>query len=84
MTTEYEDLVKSRHPEYAGSLPHWNFVEQTYKGGRAWFAENIHGYFKEGPKEFRERKARAYRFNHTREAVDLVDKYVFQRGKRCL
>lgn len=67
-----------RHPDYARSIAHWRFLEKTYEGGRDWFEDNIFKYVKEGTKEFKARKARAYRFNHTREVVDLVVKYLFK------
>lgn len=66
------------HPEYSELKPHWDFLYSTYKGGRAWFDDNIHQYLKEGEKEFTDRVERAYRFNHTREVVDLVTKYLFK------
>lgn len=71
-------FLERRHPEYNKSLPHWQFLEACYEGGRAWFAGNIFRYIKEGDKEYSDRLARAYRFNHSREVVDLVDKYLFK------
>lgn len=76
--TTLQNFLKRRHPEYEGSLGHWNFLEATYHGGRAWFDENIFRYIKEGDKEYGDRVNRSYRFNHTRELVDLVQKYVFK------
>lgn len=75
---ELTRLVDRRHPDYVSMLPHWEFMEQCYLGGRKWFTENIFRYLKEGDGEFRDRVARAYRFNHTREVVDLVNKYLFR------
>jgi len=84
------DFLARRHPEYDENLPHWNFLEQTYDGGREWFGScdvaepqenqnsNIFRYLKEGPKEYKDRVRRAYRFNHTREVTDLVQKYIFK------
>lgn len=71
-------FLDRRHPEYAGLETHWLFLEQTYRGGRDWFAEHIFKYHKEGPVEFADRMKRAYRFNHTREVVELVQKYLFK------
>lgn len=71
-------FYERRHPAYDELIGHWTFLEQTYRGGRAWFVDNIFRYFKEGEKEFTDRLARAYRFNHTREVVDLVQKYLFK------
>jgi hypothetical protein len=79
MADKLLDLVKRRHPAYGGLLPHWCFLEETYEGGRDWFARHIFRYLKEGDKEFGDRVLRAYRFNHTKQVVDLVDKYLFRQ-----
>lgn len=72
------ELTERRHPEYNDMLEHWDFLEACYSGGRAWFEGNIFKYIKEGSEEYKERTERAYRFNHTREIVDLVNKYIFK------
>lgn len=73
-------LITRRHPEYAESKPHWEFLDATYEGGREWFQNgNIFRYIKEGEHEYRDRLARCYRFNHTREVVDLLNKYLFKQ-----
>jgi len=71
-------IVERRHPLFEDLLAHWNFLEASYKGGRAWFKANIFRYMKEGDLEYKDRVERAYRFNHTRETVDLVNKYLFR------
>lgn len=71
-------IVERKHPLYEELKPHWCFLEASYKGGRGWFKENIFRYIKEGPLEYKDRVERAYRFNHTRETVDLVNKYLFR------
>lgn len=80
--TDQNDLLRGffqrRHPAYDELLPHWEFLESCYKGGRSWFPANIFRYFKEGPEEYADRLNRAYRFNHTREVVGLVQKYLFK------
>jgi hypothetical protein len=73
-----KEFIARRHPVYCEMEPHWDFLEATYEGGRGWFLENLHKGVKEGEREFEHRLKRAYRFNHTREVVDLVDKYVFK------
>ncbi|HIA4706770.1 TPA: hypothetical protein ACWQL5_005010, partial [Salmonella enterica] len=75
---QIKDLVARRHPEYEKKKEHWDFLASTYAGGRAWFNDNIFRYFKEGDQEFKERLERAYRFNHTREVVNLINKYLFK------
>jgi hypothetical protein len=72
------DLVERRHPDYEDKIGHWDFLQHTYDGGRPWFKGNIFKYVKEGSDEYAERVGRAYRFNHTRECVDLVNKYIFK------
>jgi hypothetical protein len=71
-------FVKRRHPLYHSMRAHWDFLVETYEGGRCWFDDNVFRYFKEGTQEFEARVKRAYRFNHSREVVDLVDKYLFK------
>jgi len=82
MTTPSTDkinaLVTRVHPDYTKMHAHWLFLEATYNGGRDWFKRNIFQYFKEGDKEYKDRIDRAYRFNHTREVVDLINKYLFR------
>lgn len=77
-----QDTLRSffdrRHPMYDEMVAHWDFLSASYKGGRGWFERNLFKYLKEGDKEFKDRKDRAYRFNHTREVVELVQKYLFK------
>lgn len=76
----YKRLISRRHPQYEERLIDWNFFEDTYHGGRKWFEDNIFKYIKEGTKDFEDRQERAYRFNHSREVVDLVTKYLFKQN----
>jgi hypothetical protein len=76
--TELNFVIARRHPLYEAMQAHWDFLKSTYEGGRSWFKDNIFRYMKEGDTEFEERVKRAYRFNHTREVVDLVNKYIFK------
>ncbi|MCL2874767.1 MAG: hypothetical protein FWF12_00435 [Betaproteobacteria bacterium] len=73
-------LIARRHPEYEKKIKHWKFLEDTYEGGRDWFEENTFRYIKEGEQEFSERVMRCYRFNHSREVVDLINKYLFKQN----
>lgn len=77
---QLKELVQRRHPQFEDHLTHWAFLEATYDGGREWFKENIFRYIKEGDSEFKDRVERAYRFNHTREVVDLINKYLFKQN----
>lgn len=75
---QIKQIIERRHPRYKELLAHWLFLDATYNGGRAWFKDNIFRYLKEGDDEYEARVDRAYRFNHTREVVDLVNKYLFR------
>ena len=79
-SSQIEKLLGRRHPEYNQRVASWRFFASTYEGGPKWFAENIHQYFREGPDEYKERIDRAYRFNHTKEVVDLLNKYLFKQN----
>lgn len=74
----YDDIATKTHPEYDIMMPEWRFYRSTYNGGRSWFKDNIFKYYKEGPDEYAERVERAFRPNHTREIVDLINKYIFK------
>lgn len=71
-------LIDRRHPEYDEKLEHWNFLNETYLGTRDWFGKHIFQFNREGAETYKGRVDRAYRFNHTREVVDLVNKYLFK------
>lgn len=73
-------LFNRRYPGFHKRQAELRFFEDCYKGGRDWFASNIFRYYKEGSDEYTARVARAYRFNHTREVVELVHKYLFKGG----
>jgi hypothetical protein len=73
-------LIARRHPEYEEKIHHWKFLEDTYEGGRGWFEDNIFRYIKEGDQEYGDRVNRCYRFNHSREIVDLINKYLFKQN----
>jgi hypothetical protein len=74
-------LISRRHPEYQDNLKHWEFLDATYEGGREWFKDgNIFRYIKEGENEYNDRLERCYRFNHSREVVDLLNKYLFKQN----
>lgn len=74
------ELFARRHPRYEDLLQHWRFVDATYRGGASWFTDNIFKYVKESDRAYADRVKRGYRFNHTREVVDLVTKYVMKPG----
>lgn len=71
-------FIERKHPLYEEKIEHWNFCEDTYSGGREWFEKNIFKYHKEGETQYANRLERAYRPNHTKEVVDLVNKYIFK------
>jgi len=76
---EIKQLVDRRHPESEDAISHWDFLEPCEKGNREWFEDHIFKYIKEGDDEYKNRVERAYRFNHSREIVDLGNKYLFKK-----
>lgn len=72
-------LIERRHPEFKEKIDHWSFLYETYLGTRDWFQKHIFQFNREGSETYTGRIQRAYRFNHTREVVDLVNKYLFQQ-----
>jgi len=75
---QLEALIAKRHPQYEESVEHWSFLNSTYQGGRAWFKQNLFKYFKEGTAEYADRIKRSYRFNHSKEVVELLNKYIWR------
>lgn len=75
-----KNLISRRHPEYFKRVDSWTFFASTYAGGRQWFGDNIFKYFREGDGDYKDRVERAYRFNHTKEVVDLLNKYLFKQN----
>lgn len=71
-------MVQRRHPDYCAKACHWEFLNKTYESPRDWFDDNLFQFVREGSETFTGRLQRAYRFNHTREVVDLVNKYLFK------
>ena len=71
------NLLDNRHPEYAESSSFWEFLYQSYRGGKA-FSEgkHLHRFPKETDLNYKERTARADRVNFTRQIVDLFTQYV--------
>lgn len=72
------ELIDRKHPYYEKYQYHWTFCAETYAGGREWFKKHIFPFYKEGKVEYEGRVKRAYRPNHTKEVVDLVNKYIFK------
>lgn len=77
-TKVLRNLVTRKHPEYDEKLHHWQFLNMTYESPREWFRDNLFKFVREGEETYKGRLQRAYRFNHTREVVDLVNKYLFK------
>ena len=72
------NLVNRRHPDFDAKEAHWAFLNATYESSREWFRDNLFKFVREGDETYAGRLERAYRFNHTREVVDLVNKYLFK------
>jgi hypothetical protein len=80
MPVDIDALVKRRHPDYAEMLPHWEFCELAYRGGRAWFeAGHVFKFYKEGETEYKGRVERTYRANHIKRVVSTVNEFLFKQ-----
>lgn len=80
MATEVKNLLTRRHPHYLDSVAHWDFCELSYRGGRAWFNEgNIFKFHKEGEREYEARLKRAFRANHVKRVVTVINEYLFKQ-----
>lgn len=73
-------IVARRHPKYEDYVPRWEFWLKSYLGGEDYITKsNLFQYFKEGDDEFEARLLRAYRENHSRWCIDLINAYLFQQ-----
>lgn len=79
MTEATRSIISNRHPQYSEKLEDWRFFKQSYIGGRQYISDNLRKYFKEGDKEFADRKSRAIRENHTKRVVELINTYLFKQ-----
>lgn len=80
---QIDAIIKGRHPTYDEHLPHWKFCEAAYRGGRAFISsENLFQFYKEGPEEYKQRRNRAHRANHTKRVADTVTQYLFKQLPR--
>lgn len=75
-------LLLRRHPEYNSCSIEWEFFLKSYKGGKSFIDDNLHQYYKEGDTEYKQRKERAYRENHTKRVVDLLNSYQFKESPK--
>ncbi len=73
-------IISRRHPKYNDYNQRWEFWLKSYLGGDDYITEeNLFQYFKEGDEEFASRLLRAYRENHSRWCIDLINSYLFQQ-----
>lgn len=79
-------MIARRHPEYEENVDHWRLCECAYRGGRQWFdhedgdgKKNLYKFYKEGDEEYKERKERTHRANHSKRVVDTVNQYLFRQ-----
>lgn len=72
-------LHRRRHPEYERLLPHWTFLTETYEGSVGWLEANIFQYHKESTAEWKERVARAFRDNMSRDVVEIWTSHLYKQ-----
>lgn len=74
-------LIERRHPEYRRMSSKWDFFLDSYMAPIDEFATNyLFQNEKEGDDEFRQRCDRAYRENHSKRVVDLINTYLFKES----
>jgi len=76
--TEGLRLINRTHPEYNSLVTKWEFWQQSYLGGQGYIESNLFKYYKEGDEEFNARVERAYRENHSKRVVDIINSYLFK------
>lgn len=79
------NLIKRRHQAFATLEAHWRFLIETFEGGPEWLmldndgvCANIFRFYKEGENEYKQRVARAYRDNISRDVVEIWSSHVFK------
>lgn len=71
--------IDERLPNYNNLSSEWQFFEQSYNGGVAYFnRDNIWSWIKEDVKELEDRMKRLYRLNYCKQVVDLLNSYLFR------
>lgn len=79
---DFKKLVSRTHPKYSEYSARWTFWKDSYLGGPDYVNSYLFKYFKEGAEEFAQRKERAYRENHTKKVVDLINSYLFKEDAK--
>lgn len=73
-------LISRRHPHYDELLGEWELFYHSYLNKRAYVDLNLFRFHKEGDREYAARLERAYRENHSKRIVDLINAYLFKEG----
>ena len=77
--TQVANIISRSHPRYHFWANQWKFFQMSYVGGKEYIDNYLFKYFKEGEQEYTDRKERAYRENHTKRVVDLINTYLFKQ-----
>lgn len=74
----YAQVIARRHPEYANMKPKWDFLLESYESDLPDYAEkHLEQFYREGPEEFKARKKRAERENHSKRIILILNSYLF-------
>ena len=72
-------IIARRHPEYIRMFPKWKFWFDSYMSPLDEYSSlYLFKNDKEGDEEFETRRKRAYRENHSKRVVDLINTYLFK------
>ena len=73
-------LIERRLPGYDQMKSEWDFFAVSYNGGQSYLSPvNLFRYFREGDEEYKGRLARAFRENHSKRVVDIINSYLFKQ-----
>jgi len=72
------NIVTRNHPEYHSKIMEWDFFYNSYEGGDNYKHLYLKKNLKENEPDFKQRLARAYRVNHSKRCVNIINSYLYK------